>query len=353
MSKNIEAVEAYISGRLEEVAVEQDIQVADAWPRVAAQMLGYDVDALDFFPSRDVGIDFCYRSNRTFEVFQCKMHNVQDAGHLNLKTPFGPDGFTDLQRAAEFLLGTVMPSNVNARLLSFREQLREELTLVADVEADEELTSAISLKFQLITLGDSLTPVARTAHQSLKKRVQELTVSKPALAVITSHLGITDLAEFFESPGTTPQRVEAIRLRLGYDTLKFKKPEEAEIRSGTFVTFYAKATDLVAAARREGPALFDANVRYELASSNINEEIRRTASHPKTMKLFHLYNNGVTITATGWGYRDNQRTVEVREPAVINGCQTVRTLANVKKQLEEDAENSGYLLKAFDDTCLV
>lgn len=353
MSKNIEAVEAYISGRLEEVAVEQDIQVADAWPRVAAQMLGYDVDAIDFFPSRDVGIDFCYRSNRTFEVFQCKMHDVQDAGHLNLKTPFGPDGFTDLQRAAEFLLGTIMPPNVNSRLLSFHEQLREELSLVADVEVDEEVASAISLKFQLITLGDSLTPTARTGHQSLKRRVQELAASRPALAVTTSHLGITDLAEFFESPDTTLRRVDTIRLRIGYDTLKFKKPEQAEIRSGTFVTFYAKATDLVAAARREGPALFDANVRYELASSNINEEIRRTASHPKTMKLFHLYNNGVTIRATGWAYRDNERAVEVRAPAVINGCQTVRTLARVKKELEEGAENSEYALKAFDDTCLV
>ena len=98
------------------------------------------------------------------------------------------------------------------------------------------------------------------------------------------------------------------------------------------------ADDLVAAAVKEGPALFDANVRYELASSNINEEIRRTASHPKTMKLFHLYNNGVTIAANGWSWKDNQRVIEARSPSIINGCQTVRSLAKVKKELEENKE---------------
>lgn len=71
------------------------------------------------------------------------------------------------------------------------------------------------------------------------------------------------------------------------------------------------------------------------------------------MKLFHLYNNGVTITATGWAYRDNQKALEIRDPAVINGCQTVRTLARVKKELEEDAESTAHALKAFDETCLV
>ena len=353
MSKNIEAIAAYISGRLEEVANEQDIQVTDAWPRVAAQMLGYDVEALDFFLARDVGVDFCYRSDRTFEVFQCKMHDLQDAGQLNLKTSFGPDGFSDLQRAAEFLLGTSMPKNIDPRLLSFREQLREELSLVADIEGDEDTGPTVSLTFHLITLGDNLAPAARAEAQTLKKRVQDLAAGKPALNAVTTHSGIADLAEFFESPDAIPTRVDAIKLRLGYDTLKFKKPEEAEIKSGTFVTFYAKATDIVAAARREGSALFDANVRYELSSSNINEEIRRTASHPRTMKLFHLYNNGITITAKGWTYRDNQRVVEMREPAVINGCQTVRTLARVKKELEEGGDASLHALSAFDDTCLV
>lgn len=119
------------------------------------------------------------------------------------------------------------------------------------------------------------------------------------------------------------------------------------------MTFYTPAADLVVAARKEGVALFDANVRYELSSSNINEEIRSSASHSKTMRLFHLYNNGVTITASGWSYKSNQRLIEIRDPSVINGCQTVRSLARVKKELEESADGDPHLLKSFEDTCLV
>lgn len=353
MSRNITAVAAYISGRLEEVGLEHDIQTSDAWPRVAAQMLGYDLETLEFFAKRDTGIDFYCRSDRTFEVFQCKMHEPDDAGRLELDTPFGPDGFSDLQRAAEFLLGDVMPSSVDHRLLSLREQLREELSLVPETTDEQDEQPAVSVVLRLVTLGDKLSPAARTAATTLRRRLQELARGNPHLAVSAEHTGITKLAEFFESPDVTLKPVQPVRLHLAADVLKFKRPAEAEIQTGNFVTLYTKATDLVAAARREGPALFHANVRYELASSNINEEIRRTASHAKGMRLFHLYNNGVTITATGWTYRDNHRVIELRDAAVINGCQTVRTLARVKQELEERAEDSPRLLQEFDNGCLV
>lgn len=71
------------------------------------------------------------------------------------------------------------------------------------------------------------------------------------------------------------------------------------------------------------------------------------------MRLFHLYNNGVTISSSGWSYKDNQRTIEIREPSVINGCQTVRPITRVKKELEEQTDENVYLLKNFEDSCLV
>src|SRR6185295_331081 len=83
----------------------------------------------------------------------------------------------------------------------------------------------------------------------------------------------------------------------------------------------------------------------------INEQIRTSARHPKTMKHFHLYNNGVTITSRGWAYKDNGRAIEIKEPAVINGCQTVRSLAKVQKELEEEEE--AHLIDSFKSTCLV
>ena len=60
---------------------------------------------LSFVLNRDVGIDFFYCSDRTFEVFQCKMHEPHPNGQPELATSFGPEGFSDLQRACEFLFG--------------------------------------------------------------------------------------------------------------------------------------------------------------------------------------------------------------------------------------------------------
>jgi hypothetical protein len=353
VSQNTLAVAAYISMRLEDIATELDISIPSAWCRVAAQMLGYDLDDLDFLTNRDVGIDFYARSIRIFEVFQCKMHDPLESGALDLAKSFGPEGFDDLLRAAEFLLGSLMPANIDPRLLAFREQLREELSLVPDDVSPDDIRPSVSLALRLITLGDKLSPATRAACSQLRKRVKELACAFPALEVTVIHSGISDLAEFFESPDAQPRHTESIRLSLSCEALKFKEPHDASLRTDSFVTFFTPAADLVSAARKEGPALFDANVRYELANSHINEEIKRTASHPRTMKVFHLYNNGVTIAGRGWAYRDGHRIVEVREPAVINGCQTIRTLARVKKELEEDREGNPHAIEAFDQTCLV
>lgn len=49
VSTNLQAIASYISRRLDEVSTNEDIQTHAAWPRVAAEMLGYDVEAAEFF----------------------------------------------------------------------------------------------------------------------------------------------------------------------------------------------------------------------------------------------------------------------------------------------------------------
>jgi hypothetical protein len=353
MSDDINAITSYISRRLDEVSAEDDIPIPLAWARVSAEMLGYDPDSVEFFPNRDCGIDYYSRSDRSFEVFQCKMHDPDDAGNLNIKAPFGPDGYVDLQRAYLFLSGSTSPTNIDSRLLSFREQIKEEMSLVPAEEDEETPKTPVTLTFRLITLGDALSPAAKDQARILRKQLKAFEKSNAIMKLSLEHTGLTELSEFFQSPESSPREPEPIRLRLAYHQLKFDKPDKAEIKSSNFVTFYTPAVDLVTAARKEGVSLFDANVRYELSSSNINQEIRASASHPKTMKLFHLYNNGVTVTGSGWSYRDQQSSVEIRNPFVINGCQTVRSLARVQKELEEQSEDNPYPLSAFQESCLV
>ena len=88
MSNSLQAIAGVIARRLDEVSNSEDLSIFDAWPRVSAEMLGYQPDSVEFFSNRDGGIDFCARADRTFEVFQCKMHELDPAGDIKIGAAF-------------------------------------------------------------------------------------------------------------------------------------------------------------------------------------------------------------------------------------------------------------------------
>ena|GEM_PF-6926384 len=193
MSTDTNALAAYISRRLDEVSTEEDIPISMAWARISAEMLGYNPDTVEFFPNRDCGIDYYTRSDRTFEVFQCKMHEPDDAGNLELKAAFGPEGYEDINRAALFLLRQISPTNVDPRLLGFREQLKEEISLVSSTEDEGTPKAAVSLVFRLVTLGDNLSPAAKDRTKALRSEFKQLEQEYPGIKLSLEHTGITDL----------------------------------------------------------------------------------------------------------------------------------------------------------------
>jgi AIPR protein len=350
--KDIPAFASYIARRLDEVGNELDISPYDAWAFVVADLLGYDPDVIETFQNKDTGIDFTFRSERTFEIYQCKMHQIDDAGELEIKQTFGPDGLNDIQRALQFLFSEVTPPSVDARLVSFREQLRAELELAQNTD-EEDPAPTVIVSSNLVTLGDNLSPACKPVRQAIQRTIRGLQERYPQLKINYSHIGLSSLAENWEGADAETRKPEPIRLRFAFEQLHFDEARDAAISARNFITFYTPAVDLVSAAKKEGVALFDANVRYELSSSNINEQIRTGASHVKTMKTFHLYNNGVTITGAGWSFRNNRQAIEIVDPSIINGCQTVRSLKRVREDLEQEAEDKQNLLNAFDENCLV
>ena len=60
-----------------------------------------DPDVIEVFQNRKTGIDFTFRSERTFEIYQCKMHQINDAGELEIKQ--SSDGLNDIQRTLQAL----------------------------------------------------------------------------------------------------------------------------------------------------------------------------------------------------------------------------------------------------------
>jgi hypothetical protein len=96
-----------------------------------------------------------------------------------------------------------------------------------------------------------------------------------------------------------------------------------------------KAESLVKMHKDFGYTLYDQNIRYSLTSSKVNTQMKDTiVSKPSN---FYFYNNGVTITCTKVGKpRKNNTELEIKNPSIINGAQTVNTIVNTTKQEHKD-----------------
>ena len=355
MSARHSALSAQIAKKIDERSTEDDLPECHAWTRVAAELLGYNEEDVEFFDNNDGGCDFYWAGNNVYQVFQCKMHMLTESGEVNEDEAFGPEGMDDLSRACEFLLeGGATSPNIDPRLPRLKASIESDLSVMPVESASPDQEGKVSVVFNLVILGNKLTPTAQTAATNFSKRLRKLNKESSGLQARFELIDLEQLeSEYYSPESPIVEFLDPIRLCVAVEQLKLKEPSEAEIKTNNFITFYCPATDLVRAAQRCGPALFDANVRYELKKSQVNEEIKRSASHPITARLFHLYNNGVTIAAGGWSYKDQGKVIEIREPSVINGCQTIRSLMSARKELEDSKEEEGYKLKAFELSCAV
>ncbi len=83
-------------------------------------------------------------------------------------------------------------------------------------------------------------------------------------------------------------------------------------------------------AQQKGYPLFEENIREYLGRSPINNGIMRTLRSEEDRKNFFYYNNGITIICekaesdTGTAFKLN-----ISQPQVVNGCQTVNTIYEV------------------------
>ena len=71
--------------------------------------------------------------------------------------------------------------------------------------------------------------------------------------------------------------------------------------------------------------LYDKNLRRYLGSrGKVNRDMLNTLN--RTPEKFGLYNNGITIVVSSYTRSANDGTVDMRDPYVVNGCQTTRTI---------------------------
>jgi hypothetical protein len=130
------------------------------------------------------------------------------------------------------------------------------------------------------------------------------------------------------------------------DTL-FLTVADGVISTAKSVVFFTKAIDLVNAFDRFGYQIFEPNVRCELKRSKVNQAIRDSVKSSRGRREFKHLNNGITLICASYKAPKEGSRIRIRQPGVINGLQTVKSIHDAYEELEHSEKEH------FAETCEV
>lgn len=91
------------------------------------------------------------------------------------------------------------------------------------------------------------------------------------------------------------------------------------------------------------PNIFNANVRGFLGTNSVNKQILNTLSDEYSIEKFAYLNNGITILCDNYQIKPGGEVVELKNPSIINGCQTASTILEAYK-LDKIQKNKGVVI---------
>lgn len=115
--------------------------------------------------------------------------------------------------------------------------------------------------------------------------------------------------------------------------IHFNGSDEIDMGESVFLSGLGKLSDLVELYEQKGNQLFDKNVRLFLYGKK-NEKgpagkIKETLDLINTGKFpaekFAFLHNGITIYSTKIVHRKDERKIEISNPSILNGCQTIKS----------------------------
>ena len=249
--------------------------------------------------SHDLGIDSYSTKDSTYHIIQAKIpkKDFLEANPLKDKN-WGPTVVSDPRDALNYLFcGSKLKANESVQ------------RLYGLIESDRKKND-FSCTFFLIVLG-KLNARAEDEIEKLKEEYREHGLK---LILVTTK----DLINEFVLGSN--RSTDPIDISLGI--------KDKPLSQNRYCYFLAPAADLFTAFQTFGWRLFDLNLRYEVRRSPVNGDIVTSLSHKKSRKHFHHYNNGLIITAAHYAIRDDKTTVRIKNPQVVNGLQTVKSIYN-------------------------
>jgi len=280
---------------------------------------------------RDQKIDFYNAEEDRFVAYQCKLPDMDLLGDARSPASFGADLVNEAEDVLTFLTDDTGVAKGNKQAQEARNRYR------SMKRTSEEAGSDFELEVVLAYFGKLTAPGEERLHE-LKANWQ-------------------DGAGGFK---ITTKDYDDIARELSLSLISRDRPTDITIpfKKGTVVHTNEWGYGLVPAIEfyklfeTFKMALFDLNVRYYLERSSVNKQIIRTLSEVKGQKMFHLLNNGITVSCDGWkipNVKDGQEQImKLLNPQIINGCQTVISIYRAYLQIDNE-----YKQRNLENECVV
>jgi hypothetical protein len=289
----------------------------EAWALTYVHDLDSDValDHCDTVTIGDGGIDGWVSNSEleSFYIFQAKWSDQLD------RMKFSPTLLRDLFAAYPVLL--------NPQLAEKYGSAAKEISL----EIQGYLAAGWTPTLQMFLAG-SLSARAR-------QQLIALAESLPGAGNTKPELEIWDIDRLYEHFVATETADDLSGKTLSFSlaktgVLEWEPDSVAGVGQAVVVTLDIKS--FAAAVRPHIPEIFDANVRHHLGPTNkVNKSIRASLESPAGRAGFWLYNNGLTILAETFELAPGEASINVRNPQIVNGCQTTQAIVDRLPSLTE------------------
>jgi hypothetical protein len=270
----------------------------------------------------DRGIDFFTSVDHVYALYQTKCpaeENLEELAAEGKTQSYDADTVNQIVEAVHYLRDreTEIKGNNSVQLLrhDYNASLRQ-------APASTSLTAA------LVVLGE-LTDSAREHFQSERERLASDGVDLRLVEWREIAARLRPFSEHETHGGS-------VTFTLDNEKDPLKRPY--------WTYFLARGGDLVQAFRDQGYGLFDWNVRAQLKRSPINRKIRDSLGTSQGRKRFHHLNNGLLVCARTVEFKSAQGKgglpprIVLRDPQVINGCQTVTALYDAWQGCRSETE---------------
>lgn len=323
--------------QIKSTAEEQDLNQDRAFIHVALDVLGYDFDPTEVTDGKgDFGIDFIEVEENRASVFQFKSQEFSD--RISSEFVAGPTYLSDLRRISDLLKNLDNPpKEANTKVRTGLKALRAAVDRYTKANTSSE---PYQVDIYFVVMASSLTSQAQDEFSRFQS-ANRVTWGDAVIALNYYPVTLDDLlaekwresnSDWRTSSGT---KDEHISLGVSGETIETSKS----------VVFFTKAKGLIEAFDKFGYQIFEPNVRCELKRSRVNEAIRASVKSSRGRKEFKHLNNGITLICASFQKRKEQSEIKVRQPGVINGLQTVKSLHDAYDELT--AEERAH----FDKTC--